>query len=139
MKGLSPCAHTDSITTAGWTVCSYTTSPSPHPNAETSRSAGRPPSSSHCGRSPWEGEATLIGFLSEDNPGIDYFLLKGSDATTRSITAGDRTQLHSLVRAVTTTGLTPVIDEIFAFPDARAAFERLRDGKHLGKLVIRVN
>ncbi|OBJ10532.1 hypothetical protein A5624_15380 [Mycobacterium sp. 1482292.6] len=66
-------------------------------------------------------------------------MLKGSDATTRSITAGDRTQLHSLVRAVTTTGLTPVIDEIFAFPDARAAFERLRDGKHLGKLVIRVN
>lgn len=85
------------------------------------------------------GEVTLIGFLSEDNPGIDYFLLKGSDAITRSITVGDRTELESLVRAVTATGLTPVIDEIFEFSDARAAFERLRDGKHLGKLVIRVN
>lgn len=42
-------------------------------------------------------------------------------------------------RAVTTTGLTPVIDEIFEFADAKAAFERLRDGSHLGKLVIRVN
>ncbi|GAB1815721.1 zinc-dependent alcohol dehydrogenase family protein [Mycobacterium sp. MUNTM1] len=85
------------------------------------------------------GEVTLIGFLSEDNPGIDYFLLKGSDAITRSITVGDRTHLQSLVRAVTATGLTPVIDEIFEFSNARAAFERLRDGKHLGKLVIRVN
>jgi alcohol dehydrogenase len=66
-------------------------------------------------------------------------LLKGTDATTRSITVGDRTDLQSLVRAVTTTGLTPVIDEIFEFADARAAFERLRDGTHLGKLVIRVN
>lgn len=42
-------------------------------------------------------------------------------------------------RAVTTTGLTPVIDEIFEFADAKAAFERLRDGSHLGKLVIRLN
>ncbi|MGV0071258.1 zinc-dependent alcohol dehydrogenase family protein [Mycobacterium colombiense] len=85
------------------------------------------------------GEVTLIGFLSEDNPGIDYFLLKGSGAITRSITVGDRTELESLVRAVTTSGLTPVIDEIFEFSDARAAFERMRDGKHLGKLVIRVS
>jgi alcohol dehydrogenase len=43
------------------------------------------------------------------------------------------------VRAVTTTGLTPVIDHIFEFSDAAAAFERLREGKHLGKIVIRVN
>jgi alcohol dehydrogenase len=40
------------------------------------------------------GEVTLIGFLSEDNPGIDYFLLKGAGATTRSITVGDRTDLQ---------------------------------------------
>jgi alcohol dehydrogenase len=85
------------------------------------------------------GEVTLIGFLSEDNPGIDYFLLKGAGATTRSITVGDRTDLQDLVRAVTTTGLTPVIDHVFEFSDATAAFERLREGKHLGKIVIRVD
>jgi alcohol dehydrogenase len=84
------------------------------------------------------GEVTLIGFLSDDNPGIDYFLLKGSGATTRSITVGDRTDTQQLVRAVATTGLVPVIDEIFEFTDARAAFDRLRDGKQVGKLVIRV-
>jgi alcohol dehydrogenase len=85
------------------------------------------------------GEVTLIGFLSEDNPGIDYFLLKATDATTRSITVGDRTDLQELVRVVATTGLTPVIDDVVEFADARSAFERLRDGKHIGKLVIRVS
>lgn len=62
---------------------------------------------------------TLIGFLSDDNPGIDDFLFKGTGATTRSITVGDRTQLHDLIQAVTTTGLTPVIDDTFEFTDAK--------------------
>jgi NADPH:quinone reductase-like Zn-dependent oxidoreductase len=85
------------------------------------------------------GEVTLIGFLSEDNPGIDYFLLKGAGATTRSVTVGDRTDLQDLVRSVAATGLEPVIDDVFEFDQARAAFERLREGKHIGKLVIRVS
>ncbi|OBF50017.1 alcohol dehydrogenase [Mycobacterium sp. 852002-53434_SCH5985345] len=85
------------------------------------------------------GEVTLIGFLSDDNPGVDYFLLKGSGATTRSITVGDRADLQDLVRAVATTGLTPVIDDVVDFGQAKSAFERLRDGKHVGKLVIRVS
>ncbi len=84
------------------------------------------------------GEVTLIGFLSADNPGIDYFLLKGAGAMTRSITVGDRTDAQDLVRAVATTGLQPVIDEVFEFSSARAAFEHLHQSKHLGKIVIRV-
>ena len=40
--------------------------------------------------------------------------------------------------AVATTGLEPVIDRIFEFDDATAAFNRLAKGTHLGKLVIRV-
>lgn len=85
------------------------------------------------------GEVALVRFLSADNPGIDYFLLKGADATTRSITVGDRTDLQDLVRAIATSGLKPVVDEIFEYSDARQAFERLRDGKHIGKLVIGVS
>lgn len=85
------------------------------------------------------GEVTLIGFLSDEGPGIDYFLLKNSGAITRSITVGDRTDSQELVRAVAATGLEPVIDDIFEFADAKAAFDRLREGKHLGKLVIRVS
>ena len=84
------------------------------------------------------GEVVLIGFLSEENPGIDYFHLKNSRAVIRSIGVGDRPALEDLVRAVTRTGVRPVIDSVFAFDDAKAAFERLKSQSHVGKVVIRV-
>jgi alcohol dehydrogenase len=85
------------------------------------------------------GEVALIGFLSEENPGIDYFRLKGAQATTRSITVGSRVDLQDLVRAVATTGLMPLIDEVYEFGRAKAAFEQLHQAKHMGKLVIRID
>jgi alcohol dehydrogenase len=66
------------------------------------------------------------------------FLLKGAGAITRSITVGDRTDSQDLVRAAAA-GLQPVIDGIFEFDYATAAFNRLAEGKHLGKLVICVS
>ncbi len=74
----------------------------------------------------WGGEVVLIGFLTTDNPGIDYFHLKASGATVRSIGAGDRAALEDLVRAVSGAGIKPVIDRVFPFDEARQAFDRLR-------------
>jgi NADPH:quinone reductase-like Zn-dependent oxidoreductase len=84
------------------------------------------------------GEVVLIGFLTEENPGIDYFLLKGSNAVTRSIAVGDRAALEDLVRAWRNTGLAPVIDQVFDFDDARDAFAHLQAARHVGKVVIAV-
>ena len=84
------------------------------------------------------GEVVLIGFLSSDNPGIDYFHLKGSGASVRSIGVGDRPALIELIRVVTQHRIAPVIDEVFPFPAARDAFARLHAAEHVGKIVIRV-
>jgi len=83
------------------------------------------------------GEIASIGFLSTENPGIDFFQLKTSGASFRNITVGDRAGLLDLNRAVAATGLKPVIDRVFAFGDAREAFSHLESGAHLGKVVIR--
>jgi NADPH:quinone reductase-like Zn-dependent oxidoreductase len=83
------------------------------------------------------GEIASIGFLSSENPGIDFFQLKASGATFRNIAVGDRAGLLELVRAMAMTGLKPVIDKAFAFEDAKAAFTHLESGKHFGKVVIR--
>lgn len=85
------------------------------------------------------GEVVLIGFLSEENPGIDYFLLKGSNAVVRSIAVGDRAALEDLVRAWRGAGLEPVIDQVFDFDDALSAFAHMQAGRHVGKVVIRVS
>ena len=84
------------------------------------------------------GEVVLIGFLSTENPGIDYFALKGTGASVRAISVGDRTNLEETVRAVASAGIRPVIDRVFAFAEARQAFAHLQAAKHVGKVVIRV-
>jgi alcohol dehydrogenase len=83
------------------------------------------------------GEIASIGFLSTDNPGIDFFQLKASGASFRNITVGDRAALLDLNRAVAATGLRPIIDRVFGFDEAREAFAHLESGAHLGKVVIR--
>jgi alcohol dehydrogenase len=84
------------------------------------------------------GEIASIGFLSTDNPGIDFFQLKSSGASFRNITVGDRNALIEFARLVEMTGLAPVIDRVFPFEDAREAFAHLEAGRHFGKVVIRV-
>ncbi|KRB48995.1 alcohol dehydrogenase [Phenylobacterium sp. Root700] len=85
------------------------------------------------------GEITSIGFLSTENPGVDFFQLKASGASFRNITVGDRAALLDLNRAVAASGLKPVIDRVFAFDEAREAFAHLESGAHLGKVVIRLD
>ena len=89
----------------------------------------------------WGGEIVLIGFLTEKNPGMDYFVLKGSGVTIRSLAVGDRANLEDLVRAVSLTGLRPVIDRVFEFENAREAFVYLKDAgaTRIGKIVIRLS
>lgn len=84
------------------------------------------------------GEIAAIGFLSTDNPGIDFFALKASGASFRNITVGDRAALLELNRAVAASGLRPVIDRVFDFEAARDAFGHLESGAHMGQVVIRV-
>lgn len=86
----------------------------------------------------WGGEVVLIGFLSKDNPGIDYFDLKRTGASVRAISVGDRTMLEELIRLCTGTKLKPVIDRVFPWGEARAAFEHLQAARHIGKIVVAV-
>ena len=83
------------------------------------------------------GEIASIGFLSSENPGIDFFQLKISGASFRSVAVGDRAGLMELVRAVSMNAVRPVVDRVFAFEDAKEAFSYLESGAHFGKVVIR--
>ena len=85
------------------------------------------------------GEIASIGFLSEDNPGIDFFSLKLSGASFRNIAVGDRAGLQELVRVVEGARLKPVVDRAFSFGEAREAFAHLSKSAHFGKVVIRVS
>ena len=85
------------------------------------------------------GVVALVGFLSGDAAGgFDFSRLFTSGAATHPIRVGSRADLQDLVRVAAAIALRPVIDRVFDFADAPAAFERLRSGQHVGKIVIRL-
>ena len=54
----------------------------------------------------------------------------------QGILVGHRQGLQALVQTVEQTGLQPVIDRVFGFDDAPAAFAHLHSGQHVGKIVV---
>lgn len=86
----------------------------------------------------FHGEVVLVGFLGETGAQLDYFDLMRAGASFRSSNVGDRSLLEACVQATAQARIAPVIDQVFGFAEARAAFEHLRSGEHFGKVVIKV-
>ena len=82
------------------------------------------------------GVVALVGFLSGEAPGLDFASLFGAGATTQPIRVGSRSDLQDVMRVIAALKLQPVIDQVFAFDQAAAAFDRLKTGQHIGKIVI---
>ena len=56
----------------------------------------------------------------------------------KAISAGSRTMLESLIAAMAQNRLRPVISKTVPFSDAVQAWREIRDGDHIGKIVIRM-
>jgi NADPH:quinone reductase-like Zn-dependent oxidoreductase len=54
------------------------------------------------------------------------------------VMVGSREMAEELARFVELTGIRPVIDKMFSFEDARAAYAHLEKAQHFGKVVIKV-
>ena len=83
------------------------------------------------------GHIALIGVLSgygQVNP--LPILMKGVRVT--GIYVGSRAMFEAMNRAIALAEMRPVVDRVFGFADAVAAFRHLESGAHLGKVVIRV-
>jgi NADPH:quinone reductase-like Zn-dependent oxidoreductase len=80
----------------------------------------------------------LIGALAgrAEQPSLGPLLLR--NLVLKGITSGSRTMLEEFVAAVEVNGFDPVIDRVFDFDDARAAYEYLDSGSHIGKIVIQL-
>jgi NADPH:quinone reductase-like Zn-dependent oxidoreductase len=56
----------------------------------------------------------------------------------QGVLVGPRKAFESMARAFSVHHVRPVVDRVFPFDQARAAFEHLAHAKHFGKVVIRV-
>ncbi len=86
------------------------------------------------------GRIVVIGALAGAADSIPNFsTIIGKNLALKGITEGSRAMLAELVRAVAAGGLVPVIDRVFGFDEAPAAYAYLKSGAHLGKVMMRMS
>jgi NADPH:quinone reductase-like Zn-dependent oxidoreductase len=80
-----------------------------------------------------DGRISLMGVLTGFEGAIDTASILRKRITLQGIYVGPVTSLAALVR----TGIRPVIDRVFGFAEAEAAYDTMAAASHFGKLVIR--
>jgi NADPH:quinone reductase-like Zn-dependent oxidoreductase len=84
-----------------------------------------------------DGHAAVVGFFENGAdagiPGSVFNTL----FTLERVGVGTRAAFEDMNRAITAHALHPVIDRVFPFVEARAAFTRMIERRHIGKIVIR--
>ena len=80
----------------------------------------------------------LIGILTGIAGQISPTAIMRKSVTLRGIYVGPRQMFAEMNQAIATHDLQPVIDQTFAFEDAKDAYHTMRAAGHFGKLVIKV-
>ncbi len=78
----------------------------------------------------------MIGVLTQGD--VNPMLILMKSVRLQGIYVGSRSMFEDMNRAISQHKIKPVVDRIFPFSEARAAYDYLRSGSHFGKVVIRV-
>lgn len=83
------------------------------------------------------GHVAQIGVLTGfEPPDASIFPLVSKNATMSGIYVGSRENMEVLVRFLNGTSIRPVIDRVFDFSEASAAYRYMESGAHFGKVVV---
>jgi NADPH:quinone reductase-like Zn-dependent oxidoreductase len=82
------------------------------------------------------GHIALIGGLSGFATDVPAGRLMGLGATVTGIYVGSRADFEAMNAFIAEHRLRPLVDRVFSFEQAPAAFEAMADGEFLGKIVI---
>jgi len=84
------------------------------------------------------GTVSVIGVLSGGAGTVPLTPILMQNLRVQGILVGHREGFEAMNRALALHGIHPVVDRVFPFAEARAAFEYLKSGAHFGKVVVRV-
>jgi len=84
------------------------------------------------------GEVALIGVLTGTAGEVNPWPLVGKSMNVRGVYVGSRAMFLEMNEAIAANGLAPVIDRVFPFADADAAYAHLASQQHVGKVVVAV-
>jgi len=84
------------------------------------------------------GKISIIGGLSGGATDFNAGLIFTRQANVQAISVGSTQMFEAMNAAIAANGIKPVIDCVFGFKEAQAAFRHMEAGAHFGKIVIRV-
>ena len=84
------------------------------------------------------GDITLVGFTSGFGGGLPPIDILSRSLHVAGTAIGPRANFEALLRAMALHEMHPVLDQTFPFADYQAAYQRLKSGNHVGKVVIDV-
>jgi NADPH:quinone reductase-like Zn-dependent oxidoreductase len=84
------------------------------------------------------GRISLIGVLAGGKVDLTLALVFMQRIRIQGILVGHRESFEALCRALATHQIRPVIDRVFPLEEARAAMEHMAEGRHFGKICLRV-
>ena len=84
------------------------------------------------------GRVALIGGLGGFGGDVPVMALMNANLTASGIYVGSRADFEALNAFIDAHDVKPVVDRVFEFADAAAAFNAMENGESFGKIVIRV-
>jgi NADPH:quinone reductase-like Zn-dependent oxidoreductase len=82
------------------------------------------------------GTVSLIGVLTAG--AINPSNVMRKSIRLQGVYVGNRRMFEEMNAALSLNQVTPVIDQLFAFDDARSAYQVMREASHFGKLVVTI-
>jgi len=85
------------------------------------------------------GRIAQIGVLSDPSAKISPLPILGKSLQINGIYVGSRAMFERLLTAFTVNQTRPIIDRVFPFAEAKAAYAHLQSGAHFGKIVMTID
>jgi NADPH:quinone reductase-like Zn-dependent oxidoreductase len=83
------------------------------------------------------GHIAVVGMVAAGGEGVNPTSLIATGAKLQGLMVGSRDSFEAMCRAIDKNRIRPVVDKVFPWTEARAAFEAMRDGAHFGKIVLK--
>ncbi len=82
------------------------------------------------------GSISLVGFTSGFGGGLPPINILAKSLHVAGTSIGSRAHFEALLRAMALHEVHPVLDQVFPFAEYEAAYQHLKSGDHIGKVVI---
>jgi NADPH:quinone reductase-like Zn-dependent oxidoreductase len=82
------------------------------------------------------GHIAIIGVVAGAGEPFNPAALIGNSAKLQGLSVGSRDMFEAMCRMIALRKIQPVVDKVFPFTEARAAFAAMAGGEHFGKIVL---